>query len=201
MRYVSRDEDVNVVADLSFDARSYGDIHARKLPAPPTRVKLSIRDRRSLRQRLWPLTVALGDVSVPTAPWFDKRLLAFVGDRLVVGVANGLLWIDPATARVMKSIVTGNTPVMEILVDYDRRHILVVNEGYGFVDDQGGSNLAAVDLEGSLVWRASIAVEHQGYSQIDAVHGAVIEMQTWRGRCLLDADNGHVTDCWETKGS
>lgn len=47
MRYAYREENVDYVADLTFDALSYEEIHDKKLSRPPSRVRLGLRQRRA----------------------------------------------------------------------------------------------------------------------------------------------------------
>ena len=201
MRYAFREEDAEYIVDLTFDARTPDDIHVRKRPPPPTRVRLRIRRRRAFFAKV----IRLGDASVPGAPWFKARLMALMDGTLFVGVDDGLLLVDPATATVLRRVSTGNTAVTEIVPDHDRRRVYVLNDPYDFASGADESNVAAFEIDGTLAWRAPMAVEPwseaKGYSQIMALDRAVIEVTTWMGRCHLDAENGRVMTCWFTKGS
>jgi len=200
MRYAYREENVDYVADLTFDALSYEEIHDKKLSRRPSRVRLGLRQRRADFAKI----IELGDVSVPGAPWFNARIMALMDETLFVGVDDGLLLIDAATASILKRIRTGNTEVSEIVPDFDRRRVYVVNEPYGFVAEDNASNVAAYEHNGRLAWRAPMAVEEwsdaKGYSQIIALDQAVLEVTTWTGRCHVDAEDGRVVNCWFTKG-
>ena len=201
MRYTRREENDAYVAELTFNALSYEELHDKKLPRPSTRVRVQVRRREADFARI----IELGDVSVPSAPWFDARLMVLMDDILFVGLANGLLLIDPADATVSKHIRTGNTEVVQIEPDFGRRRILVVNEAYGFSTEDGASNVAALDYDGTLAWRAPEVSEAwetaKGYSHIMAMDQTVLEVTTWSGRCHLDITNGHIISCWFTKGS
>jgi hypothetical protein len=130
--------------------------------------------------------------------------MVLMDETLFVGVDDGLLLIDAATANILKRIRTGNTEVSEIVPDFDRRRVYVVNEPYGFVAEDNASNVAAYEHNGRLAWRAPMAVEEwsdaKGYSQIIALDQAVLEVTTWTGRCQVDAEDGRVVNCWFTKG-
>ena len=202
MRYVHRDEDAEYVAALKFDARRFKEIHDLKLPPPPTRVRLRVRRRGTLFAK----TNQLGDISVPSAPWFNTRIMALMDGTLFVGVDNGLLLVDPATATIRKRFRTGTTQVSQIVPDHDRRRVYVVNEAYDFAAEAGASNVAAFEHDGTLSWRAPTVTEPWAndsglYTQIMAVDRAILEVTTWTGRCQLDAEDGRVVASWFTKGS
>lgn len=201
MRYVDREENADYVVDLMFDALSFDEIHTERLSPPRSQARLSVRARHA-----GPITVIdLGDVSVPSAPWFGARLMALMDEALFVGVGNGLLLLDLVTKTIAKHIVTANTEVTQILPDHDRRRIYVVNEAFGIITEGDASNIAAFDEHGALAWRAPMAAESwsdvKGYTQIMALNRGMLEVTTWTGRCHLDADDGRVIDCWFTKGS
>lgn len=199
MRYSYKVHDSDYSVSLTFDARKWNDIHVRKLPPPLTNVKLKIRRRRALFSK----TIELGNVSVPSAPWFKHQLMVLLEGSLIVGVDDGLLIVDSAAATIQKQFKTGNTVVMQVVPDYDRKRVYVVNEAYNFVSESG-SNFAAYRHDGLLEWRAPIAEESyseaEGYSQIMEIEDGVIEVATWSGRCHLNAENGKIMDCWFTKG-
>lgn len=198
-RYLHRDQNDNFVVELEFDSLTFEEIHDDRLSAPDSDVTVAIYPKTSRHEAEDSRLISLGNLSVPTAPWFRSQLLAIFGNTLVVGVAGGLTYIDLQAAEILFKITSGNTPVWQVIPDYERQRIFVLHEAFAFSDQHGRSNLATFDLCGALIWRAPLP-DFNGFSSVIQFDGTNLELATWDGRCLVEAEHGSIIRCWFTKG-
>jgi outer membrane protein assembly factor BamB len=154
VRYVDRTELGSLAVTLSFSGPQWGTSSVLL----ETDVQLICYEKLNARVpdspwiEIWQR--AMGNLSMPPAPWNGFKLTALVGERIFIGGGSHLFEVEAASGQTKWVIETGNTPVRYLLVSPDHSLLIVMNEFSSFRDPQSRSNLAAISLDGRELWRA-----------------------------------------------
>lgn len=135
-------------------------------------------------------TKSFGDLTMPSGAWNGIKLVEIHGNRAFLGISNHLMEIDIESGRPKWSVVTGNTPVYQVMSSQNGENLIVFN----------GGNIVAIDFTGNEIWRSELPSEDDFFANPPYFDEGTLKSASWKGfTCSIDQRTGKILEREFTK--
>lgn len=200
-RYISKMESSTLALEVAFygGAEKAGSVNPKDTQVVARCLrKANIYLPKSPWIEAW--TQNFGNVVMPSGAWNGIKLVEILATRAFLGISNHLIEVDIELGHPKWSVVTGNTPVYQVMSSQSGEHLIVFNGYYGFHDSHGFGNIAAFDLNGKEIWRAELPSEDDIFANAPYFENGTLKSASWKGfTCSIDEYSGKILEREFTK--
>jgi len=149
-------------------------------------------------QLLW--QIDYGSPIMPDGAWHGIKLVEMKSNELFLAISNKVYKVSPETGEEHWVIETGNTPIYQIIESQNNESLIVFNGYYKFETQNNLGNIAALNHDGSILWRAELPAPNDIYANAPYYDSGELKSSTWKCyNCTIDEITGKIINKVFTK--